>query len=73
MNDSDVLAYVQAAAHMLELPLDDARAKAVAIQLGRTLDMARQLEAFPLPLTEEMSELFCPAAFPPITIERSEA
>ena len=64
MNDADVLAYVKAVSRLLALPLDDARAHAVAQQLGRTLVMARQLEAFPLALEEEMSEIFCPAAFP---------
>ena len=64
MNDADVLAYVKAASCLLALPLDDARAHAVAQQLGRTLAMAKQLEAFPLALAEEMSEIFCPAAFP---------
>lgn len=64
MNDADLLAYVQAAARLLELPLDEARAQAVALQLGRTLQMARQLEAFPLAQTQELSEIFCPAAFP---------
>lgn len=64
MNDADVLAYVKAASSLLELALDDARAHAVALQLGRTLAMARQLEAFALQQGEEMSEIFCPAAFP---------
>jgi hypothetical protein len=66
MNDSDVLAYVKAAAHLLELPLDDARAHAVAGHLGRTLLLAHQLETFPLALEDEMSEVFCPADFPPL-------
>jgi len=64
MNDVDALAYVKAAASLLQLPLDDARAHAVAQQLGRTWVMAQQLEAFPLPLEVEPSELFCPAPFP---------
>lgn len=64
MNDADVLAYVKAASSLLRLPLDDSRADAVALQLGRTLAMAMQLEAFPLSLEQEMSEIFCPAAFP---------
>jgi hypothetical protein len=64
MNDTDLLAYVKAAASLLDLPLEDSRAHAVAQQLSRTLALARQLEAFTLPLEEEMSEIFCPAAFP---------
>lgn len=73
MNDADVLAYVKAASHFLELPLDDARAHAVAQQLGRTLVMAQQLEALALPLEEEWSEIFCPAPFPPVQPERGAA
>ena len=64
MSDADVLAYVKAAASLLQLPLDDARAQAVALHLGRTLAQAQQLEAFPLMFEEEMSEVFCPAPFP---------
>ena len=70
MTDSDVLNYVKATARLLEIPLDEARASAVALQLGRTLVMARQLEAFSLPMHEEMSEIFCPAEFPPADPER---
>ncbi len=64
MNAADTLAYVKAASTLLQLPLDDARAHAVALQLGRTALLAQQLEAFPMALEEEMSELFCPAPFP---------
>lgn len=64
MNDADVVAYVQAAARFLDLPLDDARAYAVAKHLSRTVQLARQLEAFPMPLEEEPCELFSPAPFP---------
>ena len=64
MNEADVLAYVQAASHFIDLKLDDRRAHAVALQLGRTLQMARQLEAFPMALEEEPCALFCPAPFP---------
>jgi hypothetical protein len=62
--DADVLAYVRATARLLGLPLDDARAQAVAVQLGRTALMAQQLDAHPLPMLEEISEIFCPAPFP---------
>jgi hypothetical protein len=64
MNDADVLAYVKAAAALLQLPLDDARAHAVAGHLGRTVLLARQLESFPMAREEEPSEIFCPAEFP---------
>lgn len=63
MREADILAYVRATAQMLALPLDDARTQAVAQHLGRTLLLANQLEGFDLPLGEEMSEIFCPAAF----------
>jgi hypothetical protein len=69
MNDLDVLAYVKAASSLLALPLEEARAHAVAEQLGRTLVLARQLDAFPLPPEVEMSEIFCPAAFPSVEEE----
>jgi hypothetical protein len=69
MNDVDILAYVRAAAGLLELPLDDSRAHAVALHLGRTRDMAKQLEAFPLSFDEEMSEIFLPGAFPTVDHE----
>lgn len=64
MHSTDVLAYVQSAAKLLDLPLEAARAASVASQLERTWLLAQQLEAFPLPPEQEMSELFCPAAFP---------
>jgi hypothetical protein len=62
--DMDVLNYVKAASALLELPLDAARAEAVALQLGRTMEMARQLEDFDIALGVETSEIFCPAPFP---------
>ena len=64
MNDADVLAYVQAASRFIELKLDDRRAHAVALQLGRTLLLARQLEAFPMALEEQPCAIYCPAPFP---------
>lgn len=65
MHDTALLAYVQAAAQLLALPLDDTRAQAVAQHLGRTQAMAQQLEALAMPLEQEPTELFCPAPFPP--------
>lgn len=64
MNDADILAYVKAAAAVLGLHLDDARAHSVALQLGRTQALASQLEAFPMHVEDEISELFCPKPFP---------
>jgi hypothetical protein len=59
-----VLAYVQAVSRLIGLPLNAERAQAVAVQLGRTALMAQLLEAHPLPMLEEISEIFCPAPFP---------
>ena len=66
MNDGDVVAYVQASAKFLALPLDDARAYAVAKHLSRTAQLARQLEDFPLALEDEICEIFSPAPFPTV-------
>ena len=45
MGEGEVLAYVKATAALLDLPLDEARALAVALHLGRTAAMARMLDA----------------------------
>lgn len=64
MSEDEVLAYVKAAAAMVQLPLDEARAQAVALHLGRTAAMARLLDAAsPVPECE-IAELYCPAPFP---------
>ena len=65
MNDEQVLAYVQAAAAALGIPLDDARAARVAMHLGRTAALAGQLDAFPLEVSDEPAEIYSPLAFPP--------
>ena len=64
MNSSEVLAYVQAAAQAVDLPLTPERASRVADHLGRTVQMARLLQATPLALHEELAELYVPAPFP---------
>ena len=68
MKDKDLLAqlegYVTAAAQLLNLDLDGVHTASVALQLSRTLVMARQLEAFPMATEDEMAETFCPASFP---------
>ncbi|MEP6789956.1 MAG: DUF4089 domain-containing protein [Ramlibacter sp.] len=61
MQDSEVLAYVKAAAVVLALPLDEERAQRVATHLSRTAALARQLEAFPLPVEAEPAEIYRPA------------
>ena len=64
MSEDEVLAYVKATAALLELPLDDARAQAVALHLARTAAMARMLDTVPLAPADEIAEIFCPAPFP---------
>lgn len=64
MNEEEVLAYVRATARALELPLDDARARAVALHLGRTALLAQALEAYVLSPEVEPAEVYRPAPFP---------
>ena len=64
MTDSEVLAYVKAAAVVMQLPLDEQRALRVAMHLARTAALASQLEAFPLDVSEEPAEVYSPAPFP---------
>ena len=64
MTDAEVLAYVKAAAMALALHLDDARAQRVATHLARTAVLAQQLEDFPLDVSDEAAEIYCPAPFP---------
>lgn len=67
MDETQVLAYVKAAAQAVNLPLSEARAHAVAAHLGRTVGMARLLETAELAPEHELAELFCPAPFPVVT------
>ena len=64
MNTQAVLKYVHAAAEAVDLPLTADRAARVAEHLGRTVQMARLLEALPLAADEELSQLYVPAPFP---------
>jgi hypothetical protein len=64
MTEDEMLAYVQASAKLLQLPLSDARAQAVALHLGRTAALARLLDAAPLAPEEEIAQIYCPAPFP---------
>ena len=65
MEEQDVRAYVNAAARVLGLPLDDAQTERVATHLQRTAAMAELLEAFPLLDDDEVVEVFCPAPYIP--------
>jgi hypothetical protein len=64
MNDSQILDYIRAAAAALEQPMDDARARAVALHFGRTLAIARVLDDAPLAPHDEPAEVYRPAPFP---------
>lgn len=64
MDERDVLNYVKAAAQAVNLPLDEARAVAVAAHLGRTAAMAKLLDAAPMGPEHELAEIFRPAPFP---------
>ena len=64
MTEDELLAYVRATAQLLQLPLSDGRAEAVALHLGRTAQLARMLDAAPLPAEQEIAQIFCPAPFP---------
>jgi hypothetical protein len=64
MDETEVLDYVKAAARALALPLDDARAEAVAAHFARTLAIARQLEQAQLAPEHEPAEVYRPAPFP---------
>ena len=64
MEETQVLAYVKAAAQAVGLPLDDARAEAVAVHFGRTVAIARVLDRAPLGPEDELAQIYCPAPFP---------
>lgn len=65
MEESEVLSYVKAAAHALDLPLDDAAAQRVAAHFSRTVAIARLLvEQAELAPENELAEIYRPAPFP---------
>lgn len=64
MADTDLLDYVKAAAALQRLPLDEARARAVAGHLARTAALAALLDAADLPPLQEIAEIYRPAPFP---------
>jgi Protein of unknown function (DUF4089) len=68
MTDSQVLAYVKASAALQGLPLDEARAAAVAVQLARTALLAQLLDDAPLAPEDELAEIYRPLAFKPSSI-----
>ena len=64
MEESQVLDYVKAAAAAVNIPLDEARACAVALHFGRTVAIARLLEQAELAPHHELAEIYRPAPFP---------
>jgi hypothetical protein len=64
MTDDEALNYVKTMAAAIDLPLDEARAKNVAMHLGRTFGMVTALKQYPLAPEDELAEIFRPAPFP---------
>jgi hypothetical protein len=64
MTDDEALNYVKTMAAAIDLPLDEARAKNVAMHLGRTFGMVTALKQYPLAPEHELAEIFRPAPFP---------
>jgi hypothetical protein len=63
VTDEQTLAFVQASAVAVNLPLAPAQAARVASHMQRTAVMAELLDAFPLRDEEELVEIFCPAPY----------
>jgi hypothetical protein len=61
--DAQILAYVKASAALQGLPLDEARAQAVAMQLARTALLAQLLDEVPLAPDDELAEIYRPMSF----------
>ena len=64
MQAEDLIPYVQSAARLNGLTLDDARAAAVAQHLARSAAIAATLEGAPLAPHDELAEIYRPAPFP---------
>ncbi len=63
MSDTNLIEYVKACASLHGLPLDDQRASAVAVHLGRTAALAQLLNDLPMNADDELAEIYCPAEF----------
>jgi hypothetical protein len=68
MTDAQTLAYVQASAAALALPLDGDRAARVAMHLQRTSALAALLDNVPLDAHAELAEIYRPAPFFPTAV-----
>ncbi len=64
MEETEVLNYVKAAAVVVGLSLDEARALQVAQHFTRTIAIARTLESAPLAPEHELAEVYRAAPFP---------
>ena len=56
--------YVRVAAQAAEIPMSEDRIQRVAEHLGRTFQMAKLLDGYPLAAEDELTQLFVPAPFP---------
>ena len=65
MTEAQTLAYVQAAAVAVDLPLSEAQAQRVTTHLHRTAGLAALLDGFELAPHDEPAEIYCPAPFQP--------
>ena len=72
MIEESTRTYVTSTATLLGIPMDAARAERVAGHFQRTRAMAAMLSNADLPITEELAEIYCPAAFKPNGIGREQ-
>ena len=72
MDEAKFAAYVGSTAAVLGLPLPPERAARVVAHLQRTAAMAALLDTAPLAPHDELSEIYSPAAFPPMNDGRSQ-
>ena len=63
MSDAMLLDYVKASAALQGLALDHERVQAVAAHLVRMAKLAQLLNDVPLPVDDELAEIYCPASF----------
>jgi Protein of unknown function (DUF4089) len=71
MTDDEALNYVKTMAAAIDLPLDETRAKNVAMHLGRTFGMVTALKQYPLSPENELAEIFRPAPFPAVASNKA--
>jgi hypothetical protein len=67
-----MLNYVNSTAALLGIPMDAARAERVASHLQRTVAMAALLDTANLAVHDELTEIYCPAAFQPNQFGRKQ-